>query len=460
MDGRKNERSYVISVLIGGKLKDTSWIKPQLKELFAGKYDWFGFNRLYKEKLDRFNGKLYKYYSFSKDDSNHSLDNFKNDIIYFSKPEIFNDPFDCMMGISIDDLAHSFLMPLINKSIGENEENSEVIKQSLEGLLFEGKEITTDDPTIKLLKLLIKSPAFFEVIQKAKNKEQPSQQEMMSAIMCAFAEPDFAKEFFSLISNPEGSIDLGQAMQGGKIAALIQPILSNEKLLGLFCEDSPEALSGISAIKSQKGILKKMSAVAEMSGQDSTQLKEETKKIEESLSKEIEKLKQKINEIIGVTCFAERPDNVLMWSHYANKHTGFCVEYDFSKLKSIEAKSMLFPVIYSKNRAVLPLGLFDFSDIKNVKLVENSLPIPEIVEALLIKSEVWQYEEEWRIICFLKNFNEQKLVENMISKVYLGANINEENERLISELAKAKEVPVEKFKISPETFELKIQIDG
>ena len=321
-----------------------------------------------------------------------------------------------MMGISIDDLAHSFLMPLINKSIGENEENSEVIKQSLEGLLFEGKEITTDDPTIKLLKLLIKSPAFFEVIQKAKNKEQPSQQEMMSAIMCAFAEPDFAKEFFSLISNPEGSIDLGQAMQGGKIAALIQPILSNEKLLGLFCEDSPEALSGISAIKSQKGILKKMSAVAEMSGQDSTQLKEETKKIEESLSKEIEKLKQKINEIIGVTCFAERPDNVLMWSHYANKHTGFCVEYDFSKLKSTEAKSMLFPVIYSKNRAVLPLGLFDFSDIKNVKLVENSLPIPEIVEALLIKSEVWQYEEEWRIICFLKNLNEQKLVENMISK--------------------------------------------
>lgn len=174
----------------------------------------------------------------------------------------------------------------------------------------------------------------------------------------------------------------------------------------------------------------------------------------------IEKLKQKINEIIGVTCFAERPDNVLMWSHYANKHTGFCVEYDFSKLKSIEAKSMLFPVIYSKNRAVLPLGLFDFSDIKNVKLVENSLPIPEIVEALLIKSEVWQYEEEWRIICFLKNLNEQKLVENMISKVYLGANINEENEKLISELAKAKEVPVEKFKVSPETFELKIQIDG
>ena len=171
--------------------------------------------------------------------------------------------------------------------------------------------------------------------------------------MRAFAEPDFAKEFFSLISNPEGSIDLGQAMQGGKIAALIQPILSNEKLLGLFCEDSPEALSGISAIKSQKGILKKMSAVAEMSGQDSTQLKEETKKIEESLSKEIEKLKQKINEIIGVTCFAERPDNVLMWSHYANSYAGICIEYDFSRINTYGGKGVFLntqKVLYKRKK--------------------------------------------------------------------------------------------------------------
>ena len=115
---------------------------------------------------------------------------------------------------------------------------------------------------------------------------------------------------------------------------------------------------------------------------------------------------------------------------------------------------MLFPVIYSKKRAMLPMELFDFSDVKKVKLVENELPIPEIVEALLIKSEIWQYEEEWRIICFLKNLTEQKLFENMISKVYLGANINENDEKLICELAKIKGVPVEKFKVSSETFEL------
>lgn len=38
-----------------------------------------------------------------------------------------------------------------------------------------------------------------------------------------------------------------------------------------------------------------------------------------------------------------------MWSHYANKHTGFCVEYDISLLDNFY-KLNLFPVLYSNNR--------------------------------------------------------------------------------------------------------------
>ncbi len=211
-------------------MKDTSWIKPQLKQFFAGEYDWLKFNQLYEEKINRFNGKLYKYYSFSKD-NNYSLENFENDIIYFSKPEKFNDPFDCIMGLSIDDLAHSFMMPLINKSIAVDNENSEVIKQTLEGLLFDGKEGKTNDPTIKLLQLLVEAPSLVGVWRKVKNKENITQEEIVGAFMQAFAEPEFRAKFYTLISNPEAPIDLGQAMKGDKITALIQPILKNQELL-------------------------------------------------------------------------------------------------------------------------------------------------------------------------------------------------------------------------------------
>lgn len=438
-------------------MKDTSWIKPQLKQFFDGKFDWLKFEQLYREKKDRFNRKLYKYYSFKENDSNHSLDNFENDIIYFSKPAIFNDPFDCIMGLSIDDLAHSFMMPLINQSISVDDENSEVIKQTLEGLLFDGKEAKTNDPTIKLLQLLVEAPSFVGVWRKAKNKENITQEEIVGAFMQAFAEPEFRTKFYTLISKPEAPIDLGLAMQGDKITALIQPILENQELLALFCEDSPDVLSSISAIKAQKGILHKISAVATLSGQDLSELNIQTAKIEDSLVEAAEKLKQKINELIGVTCFAERPDNILMWSHYANKHTGFCVEYDFSKLKSLEAKLMLFPVIYSKKRPMLPMELFDFSDLSNVKLRDGNLPIPEIVEALLTKSDIWQYEEEWRVVCFLRNLNEQKLIENMASKVYLGTNIDKEDEEKIVALANKKGILVRKFSISDDEFKLQIQ---
>lgn len=438
-------------------MKDTTWIKPQLKQFFEGKYDWAQFERLYQEKIARFDGKLYKYYSFSENDVNHALDNFENDIIYFSKPEIFNDPFDCIMGLSLDDLAHSFMMPLINQSIAVDNENSEVIKQTLEGLLFDGKEAKTNDPTIELLQLLIEVPSFVGVWRKAKNKENIAQEEIVGAFMQAFAEPEFRAKFYALISNPEAPIDLGQAMKGDKITALIQPILKNQELLTLFCGESSDVSSSISAIKSQKGIMHKLSAVAEMAGQDVSELNLETTKVEKALGEAVEELKQKINELIGVTCFAERPDNILMWSHYANKHTGFCVEYDFSKLKSVEAKLMLFPVIYSKKRPILPMELFDFSDLNNVKLAEGDLPIPEIVEAMLTKSEIWNYEEEWRIVCFLKNLNEQKLVESMASKVYLGVNIKKEDEKKICAIADKKGILVERFVSSVDAFTLNLK---
>ena len=246
-------------------------------------------------------------------------------------------------------------------------------------------------------------------------------------------------------------------MRGDKITALIQPILENQELLAIFCGDSPDVLSSISAIKSQKGILHKLSAVGGMAGQDASELNLETAKVETALVKAVEELKQKINELIVVSCFAERPDNILMWSHYANKHTGFCVEYDFSKLKSAEAKLMLFPVIYSQKRPMLPMKLFDFSDLNNVKLAEGDFPLSEIIEAMLTKSDIWQYEEEWRIVCFLKNLNEQKLVESMASKVYLGVNIKKEDEEKICTLANKKGILVEKFKISGDAFELKVK---
>ena len=49
---------------------------------------------------------------------------------------------------------------------------------------------------------------------------------------------------------------------------------------------------------------------------------------------------------LGMLCLSERPDDILMWSHYAGSHTGFCLEFDKVGLK--EFWGFCEPVEYRK----------------------------------------------------------------------------------------------------------------
>ena len=43
-------------------------------------------------------------------------------------------------------------------------------------------------------------------------------------------------------------------------------------------------------------------------------------------------LTEGFNEHIGVLSLTEKPDNLLMWAHYAQQHTGFVIEFDADDL--------------------------------------------------------------------------------------------------------------------------------
>ena len=50
-------------------------------------------------------GKLYKYRSFDKD--GYSLKNLQEGTLHCSKADAFNDPFDCYMGFSVNEIVSS-----------------------------------------------------------------------------------------------------------------------------------------------------------------------------------------------------------------------------------------------------------------------------------------------------------------------------------------------------------------
>jgi Protein of unknown function (DUF2971) len=85
----------------------------------------------------------------------------------------------------------------------------------------------------------------------------------------------------------------------------------------------------------------------------------------------------------GVSCFSERHDDLLMWSHYGGRHTGFCLEFDASKTPFQKIKK----VTYTPSLPIV--------DITPWLLGDN---YDGVMSLFTTKSSAWEYEAEWRAV--------------------------------------------------------------
>lgn len=86
--------------------------------------------------------------------------------------------------------------------------------------------------------------------------------------------------------------------------------------------------------------------------------------------------------------FSSRADSNLMWSHYANSHYGFCIEFKGSKIQS--SKVNYQPEIPS-------LRIIDFLKVDTA--IDKGVFLGEkVLLALCTKLSEWQYESEYRHI--------------------------------------------------------------
>lgn len=90
----------------------------------------------------------------------------------------------------------------------------------------------------------------------------------------------------------------------------------------------------------------------------------------------------------GIACFTETDDSLLMWSHYANNHSGMCIEYDLMKINE-QLRFSPVPVVYGGERVRLSTIDQDSFEAESKKV---------LIESLTSKSQEWSYEREWRII--------------------------------------------------------------
>lgn len=117
---------------------------------------------------------------------------------------------------------------------------------------------------------------------------------------------------------------------------------------------------------------------------------------------------------IGVSCFSEKNDNVLMWSHYAGHHKGFCLEFSTDSSMFKRARK----VTYRNELPRLPLE--QFHD-----------PSSGVIDDLFCtKSSDWHYEAEWRV--FHEKAGTPFIYEaDCLTGVYFGTEMNLASKEII-----------------------------
>lgn len=135
------------------------------------------------------------------------------------------------------------------------------------------------------------------------------------------------------------------------------------------------------------------------------------------------------NRHFGIFCLSKEWDNILLWSHYANNHRGFCIGYSFGHLKDfLLSQSINVKADFVKYQddfpALKPKSRYNSEDAFNRAFIQTHT-----------KAENWFYEKEFRILrskypdYLNKNERILNLPDICIQEVILGISI-QENDRL------------------------------
>lgn len=123
-----------------------------------------------------------------------------------------------------------------------------------------------------------------------------------------------------------------------------------------------------------------------------------------------------------ICSFTKAKENLLFWSHYADSHRGFCLEYDATLLPIKYAFKVLYKDEYPEVEYPRP------SDARGVA-------------PALIKSSAWTYEDEYRIIYMPEAEGQPAgdgkslfLEDGAIKNIYFGSKIAESNKEIVLRL--------------------------
>lgn len=289
-----------------------------------------------QEELNRFfmevtNGKVYKYRSF--DAEGHSLDNLKNGTLYCSPPSTFNDLFECKLGLDIQTMMAA-------KSGIEIDDIGTIFEHFI--CVYNGKAGITNYAAAEqsVIRKWLNSEALDLLLKNAQNSEN---EEQLLKIL--------SQNTDWIIDLLQGAIEdtqISQALHGSR--KTLNAVLK-DRLTQISLDSSLFPLE-LNKIYGTSYDADEISTAALINDKYHPEKHGDTVRMQNTFGEIEMQLKDKLENLFWIGCLAEDYKNRLMWSHYADSHKGFCVEYDFSL--SDLASIVPLPVCYSDDRVMMP----------------------------------------------------------------------------------------------------------
>lgn len=145
------------------------------------------------------------------------------------------------------------------------------------------------------------------------------------------------------------------------------------------------------------------------------------------------------NDRFGVLSLSEIWDNILMWSHYGDFHKGICVGFYEEKLRASNLFGKGGPVVYDDN---YPMIYPDYSH----TISEEDL-LQQYYMQTHYKAKDWEYEREYRLMTTFfgkADYGERTVVipDECFAEIVLGVEFPKDKEAELTQIAKAKNIPL------------------
>ena len=224
---------------------------------------------------------------------------------------------NCNIGISIDQFFKVVAPELFSENgIDLNFDEKEIVR----ALMFNESNSKIElNSSETLLAKCAENLEFYDLVSRTQAGEEVSGVEFLESLS---KDPILFTELLKCGLDSEidfTNIDSDKLLKS--ICASPQVLKNLIKKDVLQLDDNTSKL--ITTMSSEDNFLDKIVNIADIFGLDIH--KEDIDKIYQGFESIIRELHTGMGDSIGVSCFSEKPDDMLMWSHYADSHKGFCV---------------------------------------------------------------------------------------------------------------------------------------